>query len=174
MGPPPRYSSAAEYGSPELVQFGQIVVDRALLEPGETTRATVQVVLRKGAPGLLRLGIDVLLVRSDRIEVDESQAVEREPVTCSGRTLWLSRWPLHWSSRVQALTESDREIVTAWQATGPIPDEQRSPWWPDLPTLHAQIQHLGKPCEHLFEGGDQGLESRSMMGWAGAVTEQVA
>ncbi|WP_204059891.1 hypothetical protein [Microbispora corallina] len=105
-GPAARYNTFARYGQAELIQFGQVVTDAAVLIPDEETTATVVVfVPRDRLTGrrpfaLLRLTVDLVFARTDRIplgppvEVDSTSAAGRDAEGCEGLQVLRKRWPV--------------------------------------------------------------------------------
>ncbi|ETK33432.1 hypothetical protein MPTA5024_24465 [Microbispora sp. ATCC PTA-5024] len=190
-GPAARYNAFARYGQAELIQFGQVVTDAAVLIPDEETTATVVVFvprdrLRGRRPfALLRLTVDLVFARTDRIplgppvEVDSTSATGRDAEGCDGLQVLQKRWPVVYGSLTERLTQSDRE-VTIGRVIGPpsaVPSTPRTIWWQDTPSLNFSIHHWDKPCGELLKDtrdeSDLDLERRSMLDEAGSVTELV-
>jgi len=119
---------------------------------------------------LLRLGVDLVLARDDRLPISElnstgeAAGMER----CDDKDVHVQTWPIVAGSTLERLTTADREVVLGRVVSDPDRD---GTWWPAVPYLQYQVQYEGHPCDHLFRGGS-GLESKSMAGVAGAMAEK--
>ena len=193
-GPSARYSTFSLYGPAQLIQFGQLVLDQAWLEPDEYTTATVVAYFPQDKFDMLRLTTDMAFVREDRIAIDENitpvstkKLARNSPLVkgCEGLNVYLTIWPVKQYTLFRRLTESDREVVIALVA-GParkpsdavreasnIKPEIEGQWSPAFPQMYASIQHTGRSCGHVInpDSTSHGLEDHSMFSQAGSVSE---
>ncbi|WP_448628446.1 hypothetical protein [Geodermatophilus sp. URMC 64] len=169
-GPGARSNAGTELTPPELIQFGQIVWDQSTLVPDESTETSVVAPFPAGRFDLLRVGVDLVLARDDRLPISElnSQGSFALTTQCAGREVHVQTWPIIPGSMVEELTATRREVVLGRVLADPYGD---GTWWPAVPYLMHQVQREGHPCDHLFEGDSGGLEDESMVGIAGAMTE---
>jgi hypothetical protein len=169
-GPAARYSAQTELMPPELIQFGQVVWDQATLDSGESTEASVVAFFPMGKFDILRLGVDLVLGRDDRLPVAEPNfsGTPDGSAECSSGDTAVRSWPLVAGSTVEMLTTADREVVLGRVIHDEDGDET---WWPAAPYLRYQVQHTDNSCDHLFDSRG-GLEDESMMAVAGAMTEE--
>ncbi|MFI6494691.1 hypothetical protein [Streptomyces sp. NPDC050564] len=169
-GPVARYNTYATYPDPHQIQVGTVVWDHAWLGPGEKTQTTVLAHAPRSRFNLLRITTDVAVARADQVEVDANpHGPERDEKDCDGTTIVETRQPIRHAGLLDLMTESDRELVTLWVTSGARDD--KTPWWPAFPWINASLQHTGHPCTHALNQDDDGLESRAMLGWAGAIAE---
>ncbi|WP_405395417.1 hypothetical protein [Microbispora hainanensis] len=190
-GPAARYNRYTTYQQAQVIQYGQVVEDAAELIPNEESTATVVAFVPpkmfSGNRGfsLLRLTVDVVFVRADRVslglpeEVDSTSGVGRDQEGCEGRQVLQRRWMVTYASLIDRLTQSRREVAIgrSVRSLAASPPWQVL-WWEDVPSLDYSIHHGQQPCGRLLDldldGSDQGLEERSMLSTAGAVTELAA
>ncbi|GAA1264406.1 hypothetical protein Psi02_64220 [Planotetraspora silvatica] len=193
-GPAARYNRYATHQQAQVIQYGQVVEDAVELIPNEESTATIVAFVPpsvlSGDKGfsLLRLTVDIVFVRADRVSLGVPDAVdststasgsERDHEGCEGRQVLQRRWTVTYGSLIDRLTQSRREVAIGRtvqsSATGlPEPDL----WWEAIPSLDYSIHHGQQPCGRLVNpdqyGSDRGLEERSMLSTAGAVTELAA
>lgn len=169
-GPAARYNTYATYPDPQTIQVGPVAWDHAWLGPGEKTHTTVLAHAPRNRFNLLRLTTDLAVARADQVDVEtDPRRPNRVPKDCQGTSIIETRQPIHHTGLLDWATESDRELVTIWAIDGAKDD--KTPWWPGFPWINASLQHTGHSCTHALDQDDDGLETRAMLGWAGAIAE---
>ncbi|MFD3585739.1 hypothetical protein [Streptomyces sp. NPDC058683] len=169
-GPAARYNTYTTYPDPKTIQVGPVAWDHAWLGPDEKSQTTVLAHAPRNQFNLLRITTDPAVARADQVDIEtDPRSPTRTEKNCRGTRIIETRQPIHHAGLVDRITESDRELVTLWALSGTAHDS--APWWPPFPWINASLQHTGHSCAHALNRDDDGLETRAMLGWAGAIAE---
>ncbi|MFJ4846528.1 MULTISPECIES: hypothetical protein [unclassified Streptomyces] len=171
-GPAARYNSVAPPLPPELIQAGPLTWDNVVLEPGESTQATLVAFAPADRFDLLRITTDFAAAPLERVSTDGGRTEAVRPGSCAGATGQRTTWPLERQSLMERLTTSDQDLVATWITHQEHDAADAGQWWPAYPTFNVQITHRNARCDQVIVPRTD-LEDRAKLAKFGALTEAV-